>query len=150
MDGGAMFFDDLPVGFVFETESKALPLDAIVDFARAWDPQLFHTDEATAEKGPYGGILASGFHTILTAFVLTLEANVWRDASMGSPGMDKIRWFVPVRPGDALRARCTVVESRPSSSRPDRGRTVIRTEILNQKDELVSEYTATHILRRNL
>ena len=145
-----MFFDDLPVGFVFETESKELPLGAIVAFARQWDPQSFHTDEEAAEKGPYGGIIASGFHTILTAFVLTIEANIWRDASMGSPGMDKVRWLLPVRPGDKLRARSTVVESRPSSSRPDRGRTVIRTEILNQKDELVSEYTATHILRRSL
>ena len=145
-----MFFDDLPVGFTFETESKALPLDEIVGFARQFDPQSFHTDEEAAEKGPYGGIIASGFHTLITAFVLTLEANVWREASMGSPGMDKVRWLRPVRPGDELRARCTVLESRPSSSRPDRGRTVIRTEILNQKDELVSEYTATHILRRNL
>ena len=145
-----MFFDDLPVGFVFETDSKALPMDEIVNFARQFDPQSFHTDKAAAEKGPDGGIIASGFHTLITAFVLTLEANVWREASMGSPGMDRVRWLLPVRPGDELRARSTVVESRPSSSRPDRGRTVIRTEILNQKDELVSEYTATHILRRSL
>lgn len=145
-----MFFDDLPEGFSFETESKALPLDEILEFAERWDPQSFHIDEAAANSGPYGGIIASGFHTIVTAFVLTLDANVWREASMGSPGMDKVRWYMPVRPDDELRARCTVLESTPSRSRPDRGRTVIRTEILNQNDELVSEYTATHILRRSL
>ena len=145
-----MFFDDLPEGFSFETESKVLPLDEILEFAERWDPQSFHIDEAAANSGPYGGIIASGFHTIVTAFVLTLDANVWREASMGSPGMDKVRWYMPVRPDDELRARCTILDSTPSRSRPDRGRTAIRTEILNQKDELVSEYTATHILRRSL
>ncbi|SHJ35654.1 Acyl dehydratase [Shimia gijangensis] len=143
-----MFFDDLPKGYVFETGRRVLALDEILEFAQKWDPQTFHLDEDAAQKGPFGGLIASGFHTIMVAFVLTLEAEVWREASMGSPGMDNIRWAVPVRPGDELRARCTVLDSAPSKSRPDRGRVVIRTEILNQKDELVSEYTATHILRR--
>lgn len=143
-----MFFDDLPEGFTFETESRRLTRDDIVGFARNWDPQDFHLDDDAARASPYGGVIASGFHTLLTAFVLSLEADIWKEASMGSPGMEDIRWLLPVRPDDTLRARGTVLASRPSQSRADRGRTTILYEVLNQKDEVVMTYTAIHILRR--
>ena len=143
-----MYFDDLPVGFTFETNSKHLSRDDILRFARDWDPQDFHLDDEAAKASPFGGLIASGFHTMLTGFVLTLEADVWKEASMGSPGMQEIRWLLPVRPDDALHVRATVQDSQPSKSRPDRGRTVILNEVLNQKDEVVMTYTCTHILRR--
>lgn len=143
-----VFFDDLEEGFVFETSGRQLTSEDIVTFARQWDPQPFHLDEEAAVDSPFGGIIASGFHTMVTAFVLTLEAEVWREASMGSPGMDEIRWFLPVRPGDTLRATGTVIARQPSKSRPDRGRTVIRYDVFNQEDKCVMTYTATHILRR--
>lgn len=143
-----MFFDDLKVGVRFETEARTLSRDDIVGFAREWDPQAFHLDEEAAHASPYGGLIASGFHTLLTAFVLTLEVDAWKEASMGSPGMEDIRWLLPVRPDDSLRATGTVLESVPSKSRPDRGRTKILYEVFNQKDECVMSYTAIHILRR--
>ena len=143
-----MYFDDLPVGTRFETGSRTLDLDAITGFARQWDPQPFHIDAGAAADSPYGGIIASGFHTLLTAFTLTLEADVWNEASMGSPGMDTLRWHQPVRPGDTLRVVAEVVAAAPSASRPDRGRTTIRYDVLNRDDTLVMQYTATHILRR--
>lgn len=143
-----MYFDDLHEGDRFETAARTLSRDDIVAFARQWDPQAFHLDEEAACASPYGGLIASGFHTMLTAFVLTLEADVWKEASMGSPGMDDIRWLRPVHPGDTLRAEAVVVKSVPSASRPDRGRTTIRYDVKNQADEVVMTYTAIHILRR--
>lgn len=143
-----MFFDDLPVGYRFTTASHTLPLAEIVGFARRWDPQPFHVDADAAKDSPYGGIIASGFHTILTAFLLTLEADVWNEASMGSPGLDEVRWKKPVFPGDTLHAEAEVIASTPSQSRPDRGRTEIRYRIFNQHGEEVAGYRATHILRR--
>lgn len=143
-----MFFDDLEEGFQFETEARSLSREAIVRFARDHDPQPFHLDEEAARTSPYGGLIASGFQTLLTSFVLTLEADIWAEASMGSPGIDELRWLSPVRPDDTLRTRGTVRSSKPSKSRPDRGRTVIFYEVLNQNDEVVMSYLTTHILRR--
>ncbi|MTJ04895.1 MAG: MaoC family dehydratase [Sediminimonas qiaohouensis] len=143
-----MYFDDLPVGYRFETGARTLDLEAITGFAGTWDPQPFHVDAEAAAASPYGGIIASGFHTLLTAFALTLEADVWNEASMGSPGMDDIRWRRPVRPGDTLRVHAEVIAAAPSISRADRGRTTIRYDVLNQDDEQVMQYSATHILKR--
>ncbi|QIE46451.1 MaoC family dehydratase [Pseudohalocynthiibacter aestuariivivens] len=143
-----MYFDDLSEGYTFETASRTLPLADILGFAEQWDPQPFHTDAAAAQASPYGGIIASGFHTLLTAFVLSLEADVWNEASMGSPGMDALRWRVPVHPGDRLHCRGRVVALNPSKSRPDRGRADIAYEVINQDGTVVMTYQITHILRR--
>ena len=144
-----MFFDDLLVGFTFETGRRALTLQDITEFAQTWDPQPFHIDAAAAAKSPYGGIIASGFHTILIAFNLSLESDVWRDASLGSPGMEHVKWLSPVRPGDTLFVRCRVVSARPSASRPDRGRIDVQNDVFNQDETLVASYLGTHILRRS-
>ncbi len=144
------YFEDLPVGFRFETAARGLSLEDILAFARQWDPQPFHTDAEAAAASPYGGIIASGFHTMLVAFGLTLQAGVWSEASMGSPGMEDVRWLQPVRPGDVLHVRAEVVSSRPSTSRPDRGFAVIRYDVLRQDGVKVMSYIATHILRRSI
>ncbi len=143
-----MYFDDLPKGYTFETETRTLTEDDIIGFARHWDPQSFHTDPEAAKASPYGGLIASGFHTLLTAFNLTLGANVWNEASMGSPGMDSMRWIRPVRPGDTLRVRIEVTSSTASQSRNDRGRTGFRHTVLNQNDEVVMTYHCVNILAR--
>ena len=143
-----MYFDQLPVGFTFETGSRTLSQDEIMEFARAYDPQPFHIDPQAARESIYGGIIASGFQTLIVAFDLILSANIWTDASMGSPGLDELRWKLPVRPGDTLRVQGRVTASEPSKSRPDRGRTKIAYEILNQKDEVVSSYSAVQLLKR--
>ena len=143
-----MYFDDLPKGYTFETGTRTLSEDDITGFARQWDPQSFHTDPEAAKGSPYGGLIASGFHTLLTAFNLTLGANVWNEASMGSPGMDSLRWIRPVRPGDTLRVRIEVTSSTPSRSRHDRGHTGFRHTVLNQNDEVVMTYHCVVILAR--
>lgn len=143
-----MFFDDLPKGYCYETGTKTLTEADIIGFARQWDAQYFHTDPEAAKASPYGGLIASGFQTLLTAFNLNLEANVWNEASMGSPGMEELRWIRPVRPGDTLRVKVEVTSSKPSESRSDRGRTGFNHHVLNQNDEVVMSYRCTVILAR--
>ncbi len=143
-----MYFDDLPVGYRFETASRTLTEDEILAFAREWDPQYFHIDPEAAKQSPYGGLIASGFHTLLTAFKLVYGAGVWNEASMGSPGMEHLRWVRPVRPGDTLRVRVEVTSSTPSASRTDRGRTGFHHVMVNQDDETVMTYDCVVILQR--
>ncbi|WP_050928235.1 MaoC family dehydratase [Aestuariivita boseongensis] len=143
-----MYFDDMPVGFTFETGSRTLSAEAIKRFAREWDPQPFHLDEDAAAASVYGGLIASGFHTVLTAFTLTLEASDWSDSSMGSPGMENVRWIKPVYAGDTLRVKAEVTAATPSRSKPDRGFVEVQYDILNQDDVLVAAYRASHMLRR--
>lgn len=143
-----MYFDDLPKGYTFETGTLTLSEEDILVFARQWDPQGFHTDPEAAKSSPYGGLIASGFHTMLTAFNLVLDANIWNEASMGSPGMENLRWIRPVRPGDTLRVTAEVTSSTPSKSRDDRGRTGFQHRVLNQRDEVVMTYHCVNILAR--
>lgn len=143
-----MFFEDLPVGKRYETGSRTLTEAEIVGFARLYDPQPFHIDPDAARASPYGGIIASGFHTILTAFNLTLAASDWSESSMGSPGMREVRWIKPVRAGDSLRVVAEVLEARASASKPDRGFVTVQHDIYNQDGALVAAYCSTLMLRR--
>lgn len=146
-----MYFDDLPVGYRFEAEAEHEVTEAeIMAFAREWDPQPFHVDPEAAKASAYGGLIASGLQTIGIALRQVLAMNVWADSSMGSSGLDEVRWYVPVRPGDRLRTRGEVLSSTPSASRPDRGRTEILYEAVNQRDEVVMSYRATQILKRQV
>jgi acyl dehydratase len=143
-----MYFDDLPKGFTFETGSRTLTEADILGFARQWDRQYFHTDPEAAKQSSYGGLIASGFHTLVTAFDLSLETGIWSEASMGSPGFDSLRWLRPVRPGDTLRVKGEITSSTPSESRPDRGRTGFRHTVFNQHGELVMTFDSVVILAR--
>lgn len=143
-----MYFDELPVGYEFTTGSRVLDLEEIIEYASKYDPQPFHVNADAAAASHFGGIVASGMHTLSTAFTLTLEANVWNDASQGSPGMNEVRWLRPVRPGDALSVTAKVVKSTPLRSRPDTGMTEIAYEVLNQRAEPVMGYTIIHMLFR--
>ena len=143
-----MYFEDLPQGTRFDTASRTLSREDIVSFAQEWDAQPFHVDAEAAKSSPYGQIIASGFHTILVAFNLVLDASDWSDSSMGSPGMSEVRWLAPVYPGDTLRVSALVDKATPSRSKTDRGFVDISYEIVNQNDALVASYRATHMLRR--
>lgn len=145
-----VYFDDMTVGFRFKTGSRTLTSEAIKEFAQEWDPQPFHLDEEAARASPFGALIASGFHTMLIAFRLTVEANVWSESSMGGPGMKEVRWIKPVYAGDKLRVEAEVLEARVSKSKPDRGIVEIRNDIFNQNGELVAQYQGTHILRRRV
>lgn len=142
-----MYFEDFTPGFRYGNGSKTLTREAIMAFAGEWDPQPFHVDEEAAADTPYGGLIASGWHTLAVAHTLLLEAVDWTAASLGSPGLENVQWLRPVRPGDSLRVEGEVLTAQKSRSRPDRGFARARYEIFNQKDEKVAEYTATHMLR---
>lgn len=143
-----LYFDDFPVGFTYETATRTVTLDDILDFANDWDPQPFHTDAEAAKDTIYGGIISSGWQTLAIAFRLWYDTGIWTEASMGSPGLDGVRWKKPVRPGDTLRVRAEVLESTPSASRADRGRLLICYHVMNQKDEEVAEVRTIHLMKR--
>jgi acyl dehydratase len=132
-----LYFEDFPLGDVRESPSRAVTHDEIVAFARQFDPQPFHTDDEAARRTFYGGLLASGWHTAAILMRLLWETFLKDAASLGSPGVDEVRWIKPVRPGDMLRARFTVTEARPSKSRPDRGIVRSFSEVFNQHGEVV-------------
>lgn len=143
-------FEDYPEGAVYEFGSVAVTAAEIVAFARRFDPQPMHLDPAAATEGPFGGLIASGWHTAGLMMRLLVEHFLPRAASLGSPGIDELRWRKPVRPGDVLRLRVRIVEARPSRREPDRG--VLHTDIavLNQHDETVMTLKAVNLLRRRL
>lgn len=142
------YFEDFPVGHRFATSSVTLSEAQIIAFARDNDPQPFHIDPEAAAASHFSGIIASGFQTMIEAFKLTLAEGGWAGASMGSPGLEDLRWLLPVRPGDSLRVEAEVRKSTPSQSKPDRGFTVIHYTVINQTDASVMTYTSTHIFKR--
>ena len=142
------FFEDFQVGERFRTKEKTLSLEEIVEFARLYDPQPFHVDEKAAAESPYGGVIASGFHTVVASFRLFIDTGVIGTTGMGSPGMDSIRWLKPVRPGDALRVEAEVVEARASRSEPRRGIVLMEFRTFNQEGDVVLSMRAVHLVRR--
>lgn len=143
-----LYFEDFTVGRRFESAAMTLTESQILDFAWAWDPQPFHIDIPAANAGPYGGLISSGFHTLCIAFRLIHDTGYLESASMGSPGIDELRWLKPVRPGDTLRTTAEVIESKPSSSKSDRGMARIRYAAVNQDGDEVLSFITIHILRR--
>lgn len=131
------YFDDIEPGETFAAGPIEVTRDAIVAFAQVYDPQPFHLDEVAARDSLLGGLCASGWHTAAVGMRLFYEAFVRHVASMGAPGIDEARWLRPLRPGDLLKAVGTVVETRPSGSRPDRGFVGISLDLRNASDDSV-------------
>jgi acyl dehydratase len=140
------YFEDYVPGSVFEYGSITLSQDEIVEFARRFDPQSIHTDPLVAAKGPFGGLIASGWHTAAVMMRLFVDHYLSHVASMASPGIDELRWMRPVRPGDSLSIRVSVVEANRSRSKPDRGIVRSAIEVLNQDQEVVMSLKAMNIL----
>jgi len=142
------YFEDFKPGEVIELGSRMITKEAIVAFATEFDPQVFHVDEEAAKRTIYGGLLASGWHTGSLLMRLLYEGLLKGTVSLGSPGIDELRWLRPVRPGDTLSARMTVTESIPSRSKPDRG--IIRSvlEMRNQHGEVVLTLRGMSLLGR--
>jgi len=132
-----LYFEDFPAGRVDESAPRTITLEEMLEFARKYDPQPFHLDEEAARKTIFGGLIGSGWLTVSVMMRLLWDTMLKDVMSLGSPGSDEIRWLKPVRPGDTLRARFTVVEAIASRSKPDRGVVKTFTEILNQHDEVV-------------
>jgi len=142
------YFDDFAIGDRFTTGGVTLTESMIIGFALAYDPQPFHIDAEAAKQSNYGGLIASGFHTLALGFRMVLETGIFRAASMGSPGFDELRWLKPVRPGDTLHTELEVVDKKPSSSKPDRGIMRAAYRIKNQKGEDVLTFVSMHLLKR--
>lgn len=126
------YFEDYRPGAVYEYGYRSVTEDEIVGFAGQYDPQPIHVDVAYANAGPFGGIIASGWHSAGLLMRMLVDHYLSRVASLASPGIDELRWSVPLRPGDVVRARTTIIEARPSRSKPDRGLVITRAELLNQ------------------
>lgn len=141
------FFEDYPLGSVVEYGPVSVSEADIIAFARQFDPQAIHTDPEAASRGPFGGLIASGWHT--TGLMMRLLATHFlsHHNSIASPGIDELRWRAPVRPGDALRVRVRVTEAARSRSKPDRGMIRSLVEVINQHDTVVMSLSAMNLLR---
>ena len=131
------YFEDYRAGAFYDLGSVTVDEAQLLDFARRYDPQPIHIDPSAAAAGPYGGLIASGWLTASLFMRLMVEAFLPGKASLGSPGVDELRWLIPVRPGDVLTARQTVLEARRSRSRPDRGVVSTFSEVFNQEGQVV-------------
>jgi acyl dehydratase len=145
---GDPFFEDFTPGREFHTEGVTVTEGQIIDFALAYDPQPFHLDVEAAKDTIYGGLIASGFQTIALTFRLFVQTRALVACSLGSPGVDEVRWLRPVRPGDTLRATVQVLDQRPSASKPDRGIVRLHWTTLNQRGEPVLTMTSMQLIRR--
>lgn len=142
------YFDDFEPGDVIELGSRSITPEEIIAFAREFDPQPFHLDQEAGRRSIYGGLLASGWHTGALMMRLLCDGFLTDTVSLGSPGVDELRWLKPVRPGDTLSGRLTVLERIPSRSKPDRG--IIRSliEMRNQRGEVVMTVRGLSLLGR--
>ena len=142
------YLEDFHPGDTLDLGSCTVSRDEILEFARRYDPQPFHVDEEAARASIYGGLIASGWHTTALLMRLLVDGMVNGAHSMGSPGVDEIRWLKPVRPGDTLTARAVVLDVVPSRSKPDRGHLRTRYEVFNQRGEKVMTMVSLGIFRR--
>jgi acyl dehydratase len=142
------YFDDFKVGDVIELGQHTITKEEIVAFARQFDPQLFHLDEEAAAKTMFGGLIASGWHTGSLMMRLLYEGAIRHTVSLGSPGIDEMRWLKPVRPGDTLSARMTITECVPSRSKPDRGIVRSLLEMRNQNGDVMVTIKGMSLLGR--
>ena len=142
------YWEDFTKGETMELGSYEITRDEILEFARRYDPQPFHVDEEAAAAGPFGGLAASGWHTAAVFMRLFVDGILNSTASMGSPGIEELRWTAPVRPGDVLTGRVRVLDSYPSERRPDRGTVVTHCEAVNQDGMVVMTMRGRSHLRR--
>ena len=142
-----LYFEDFTPGREFRTDGVTITEAQILDFALHFDPQPFHLDVEAAKATIFGGLIASGFHTMALTFRLFAQTRALAACSLGSPGVDELRWLAPVRPGDALSIRVTVREARRSRSKPDRGLVHTFIEVKNQHGTAVMTMLALNLLR---
>jgi acyl dehydratase len=142
------WFEDFQVGEVTETAPVTVTEEEIVEFATRFDPQPFHVDPEAAKNSPFGGLIASGWHTTAVFMGMFVRAVLNDSASLGSPGVEEIRWLAPVRPGDELRARSTILDVRASSKDARRGTVYTLNEVLNQDDVVVMTLKARGFFAR--
>jgi acyl dehydratase len=142
------YWEDFEVGELTELGSVDVTEQEVLEFARRYDPQPFHVDPDAAAAGPFGGLIASGWHTTALFMGMFVRSVLLDSASMGSPGVEEIRWLAPVRPGDRLSGRVTVTGAQPSATNPRRGTIFTTSEVLNQEGAVVMTLKARGFFAR--
>jgi acyl dehydratase len=142
------YFEDYIPGAVFEYWEIRVDEAEILEFARRFDPQDMHVDPEASKHGRFGGLIASGWHTGAMMMRLLADNFLPKAASLASPGIDELRWLHPVRPGDVLRIRVSVLEATPSRSKPDRGTVRTLVKVLNQDGKVVMSMKPMNIIAR--
>ena len=144
----APWFEDFEVGQVFTMPGTTLGIADIVEFASRWDPYPFHVDPEAAKHHPFGELFASGFHTLCLVFRQFADAGVLANCAYAGGGIDKLRWLKPVKPGDTIRSTAEVLEIKPSASRTDIGRVIMRHHAIDQHDDIVLTLQCIHVVKR--
>lgn len=140
------WFEDYVAGRSYEWGPVRVEQAEIIEFARKFDPQAMHVDPDKAVAGLFGGLIASGWHTAGMMMRLFVDHFLSTVASVASPGVDEVRWNAPVRPGDELKLRVSILDTRLSRSKPDRGIVISRLEALNQRGDIVCAMRATNLI----
>lgn len=143
-----LYFEDFTEGQTFKTKAKTLSEAEILAFAWEHDPQPFHVDKLAAGESIFGGLIASGMQTMTLTWRLIYGMGIIDTASLGSPGLDEVRWLAPVRPGDTLYVETTVLEVRGSTSKPDRGVVYLENKTINQDGVVVQTYKSRQLMKR--
>lgn len=141
------YLEDFAAGMEFEFGDRLVTAEEVVAFAREYDPQPFHLDEEAGKATHFGGLVASGWQTAGFMMRMLVDHMLSPKTSLGSPGLDELRWLKPVRPGDRLRVRVRILEVKRSRSRPEMGTIRQTTEVLNQKDEVVMSTISIGMVR---
>jgi len=144
------YFEDYVEGDIHRCGSITVEADEVIAFAKRFDPQIFHVDPDAAKLTPFGGLIASGWHTAALSMRLFADHYLTHVASLASPGGDELRWVRPVRPGDTLSLRVTVLKAVPSKSKSDRGAVTSLMEVFNQANEAVMTFRCVNIIGRRV
>ena len=142
------YFEDYVAGSVHEFGPIGVEEQEVLDFGRHFVPLPYHIDKEAAKKSIYGGLIASGWHTAALMMRLYTDNYLSKVANLGSPGCEELRWTKPVFPGDGLSIRVTVLDTRPSDTKPDRGIVRSFVEVLNHKREVVMSVKMVNFVRR--
>ena len=142
------YFEDFKVGERIELGSVTVTEEEIITFARQYDPQPFHISPEQAKRSYYGGLIASGWHTVSLLMRMMVDTFINDTISLGSPGVDEVRWLKPVRPNDTLHAHLTIVDTNPSKRRAELGIITSSSEVFNQSGELVLTLKGIHFFGR--
>ena len=142
------FFEDYKEDAVIEMGPVYVEEDELIEFAVRYDPQPMHIDTEAAKTGPYKGLIASGWQTCALVMGELVKNYFFPSSSLGSPGIDELQWLRPVRPGDRLTVRATILETKRSRSKPDRGLVRTMVEALNQQQEKVVSFKALNFILR--
>lgn len=142
------YYEDYTLGEVVEADGVSLAESDVLDFALRYDPQPFHLDREAAQRSIFGGLIASGWQTGALALRMLIQAGLIGKGSMGSPGLDELRFLKPVRPGDTLYAKARIEAMRESASKPDRGIVLVYYWVENHKGETVMSFKGNQLIAK--